>query len=367
MNVLLPRSVPLSRPLIGDEEKRAVLKVLDSGMLAQGPVVEELERSFARYVGAPYAVAVANGTAALHVALLAHGIGAGHEVITSSFSFIASANSIHYTGARPVFADIDATTFNIDVKSAESKITSRTKAVMPVHLFGLPCDMDAWRSLCAAHGLILIEDACQAHGAAFKGVKVGSFGTGCFSLYPTKNITSGEGGIMTFHDERVARRARMIRNHGMQERYKHEILGFNLRMTDLHAAIGHAQLGKLDGWNEKRRANARYLSRHLKHVVTPSESPYSAHVFHQYTVRIPGQRDAALRHLAALGVGTGVYYPRPIHLQPLYLEMGYQDVLPETERAALEVLSLPVRPDLTDEDLDHVVKALNGFSAGATT
>jgi len=361
MTTLTPRNVPLSKPLIGEEEKQAVMKVLDSGMLAQGPVTEAFEKAFAQFVGVPHAVAVSNGTAALHVALLAHGIGAGDEVLTSSFSFIASGNSVLYTGARPVFADIDPVSYNLDPALIEKALTPKTKAIMAVHLFGNPMDMDALTDICKRKGLLLIEDACQSHGAMFKGTQVGAFGTGAYSFYPTKNMTSGEGGMITFSDEKVAKRARMIRNHGMQERYKHEMLGFNLRMTDLHAAVGNAQLKKLTERNNLRRKHAAYLTANLKHVVTPVEHQHGHHVFHQYTVRVKGDRDAALKHLQGLGVGVGVYYPRPIHQQPVYLELGYKVTLQETEKAASQVLSLPVRPDMTQEDLDHVVAAVNAI------
>ncbi|MBI5495490.1 MAG: DegT/DnrJ/EryC1/StrS family aminotransferase [Deltaproteobacteria bacterium] len=357
------RQVALSKPLIGDEEKQAVLKVLDSGMIAQGPVTEAFEKAFAAEVGVPHAVAVANGTAALHVALLAHGIGPGHEVITSSFSFIASGNSIVFTGAKPVFADIDEHSFNLDPASVEAHITPKTRAIMPVHLFGNPCDMDALGALAKKHNLVIIEDACQAHGAAWGGKQVGSFGSGCYSFYPTKNMTSGEGGMITLQDASVAKRARMIRNHGMQERYKHEMIGFNLRMTDLHAAIGITQLRKLKERNEARRRHAKYYSTRLKGVVLPQEHAKAHHVFHQYTIRVAHQRDEAVKKLGAAGVGAGIYYPRPIHQQPFYLEMGFRDSLPITERLAQEVISIPVRPDMTEDDAAYVVDVVNALGA----
>jgi perosamine synthetase len=356
------RSVALSRPLIGDEEKQAVMKVLDSGMLAQGPVTEAFEKAYAAAMGAPHAVAVSNGTAALHVALLAHGITAGDEVITSSFSFIASGNSVLYTGAKPVFADIDPVTYNLNLDDVEKCITPRTKAIQPVHLFGNPMDMDALTALAKKHNLLIVEDACQAHGAAWNGKKVGSFGTGCFSFYPTKNMTSGEGGMILFQDEAAAGRARMIRNHGMKERYKHQMMGFNLRMTDMHAAVGLEQLKKLDGRNEARRRIARTYHQQLKGVGLPAEQPKAHHVFHQYTIRVGGgKRDAAVQKLTAAGVGTGIYYPRPIHQQPIYLEMGFRDSLPVTEAAALEVLSIPCRPDMTEDDVAYVVSQVNAL------
>jgi dTDP-4-amino-4,6-dideoxygalactose transaminase len=357
--------VALSRPQLSDDEKHAVMKVLDSGIIAQGPVTAAFEKAYAAYVGVPHAVAVSSGTAALHVALLAHGIKPGDEVITSSFSFIASANSIVYCGAKPVFADIDPRTFNLDPASVERLITPRTRAIMPVHLFGHPADMDAFQEICRVHKLALVEDACQAHGATFKDRQVGSLGTGCFSFYPTKNMTSGEGGMITTRDADVAARARLVRNHGMPERYKHTTLGFNLRMTDIHAAIGLNQLEKLPGRNAQRRDNARQLSERLAGcgVGLPVELPGCGHVWHQYTIRVSAGRDAAVEALTRAGIGTGVYYPKPIHQQPLYLEMGYQDQLPQTQRAAAEVISLPVRPDLTAEELTRVVDAVRALRA----
>jgi perosamine synthetase len=358
------RQVALSKPLIGKEEEEMVLKVLRSGMLAQGPVTEELEKKFAAYVGVPHAVAVSNGTAALQVALLAHGVGAGDEVLTSSFSFIASGNAVVYTGARPVFVDIDPVTYTLDIQQLEARITPRTKAIIPVHLFGLACDMEPIMALARKHNLAVVEDACQAHGATYDGKQVGSFGTGTYSFYPTKNMTSGEGGMITFNDEAASKRARLIRNHGMPERYKHTVLGYNLRMTDLHAAVGIPQLAALPARNDARRRNAAHYQEHLKGVVLPREAPRCKHVFHQYTIRVEGgRRDDMVKHLQARGVGVGIYYPRPIHQQPLYLEMGYKDALPVTEKAALEVLSLPVRPDMAPDELAQVVDAVNSFGA----
>ena len=234
--------IPISKPYIGDAERQAVLEVLDSGMLAQGPKTALLEAKFAAVCGVKHAVATSNGTTALYLALLAHGIGPGDEVITTPFTFIASVNSIIFTGARPVFADIDPETFNISPARVESAITPRTRAIMPVHLFGLPCDMNALTDIARRHGLSLIEDAAQAVGADYHGRRVGSFGTGCFSLYATKNVMSGEGGMITTDDEAIANQCRLLRSHGMARRYYHDMLGYNFRLTDLHAAIGVAQI-----------------------------------------------------------------------------------------------------------------------------
>ncbi len=356
--------IPNAKPLIGEEEKQSVLQVLDSGMLAQGPRVQEFEQRFAEYCGVQHAVATSSGTTALHVALVAHGIGPGDEVITSPFTFISSANSILFTGARPVFVDIEPDTFNLDASRVVAALTPRTRAIMLVHLFGLPCDMDAIMQLASRHNLIVIEDACQAHGAEYAGRRAGSFGAGCFSFYPTKNMTTAEGGMITTNDERVAERCQAIRQHGMRRRYYHDELGFNSRMTDVHAAIGLAQLSKLESFNQTRIANAGYLSQHLRGVTVPVVPDGRRHVFHQYTVRVNGgRRDAVLEGLTARGVGTGVYYPVPVHQQTVYKGLGYDVVLPEAERAAQEVLSLPVHPALSQADLDSIVTAVNDLCA----
>lgn len=357
--------IHMAKPQIGDEEKKAVMEVLDSGMLAQGPRVKAFEEAFAEMCGTKFAIATSSGTTALHLALLAHGIGAGDEVITSAFTFIASANSILFTGARPVFVDIDPRTFNLNVEMLEEAITPRTKAILPVHLYGLACDMDPILRLAEQYHLAVIEDACQSHGAEYNGKKVGSFGTGTFSLYPTKNITSGEGGMITTNDPAVDEKCRVLRQHGMRKRYYHDELGYNFRMTDLHAAIGLEQLKKLEKFNAQRQANAKFLSVNLKGVTVPHIPEGQTHVFHQYTVRVPdGKRDALRAHLQEHGVGSEVYYPVPIHQQSFYVsDLGYNDSLPETEQAALEVLSLPVHAALSPSDLETIVSAVNEFFA----
>jgi dTDP-4-amino-4,6-dideoxygalactose transaminase len=353
--------IRIAMPLIADEEKQAVLAVLESGKLAQGAGVEEFEQAFAAYIGVKHAIAVNSGTAALHVALLAHGIGAGDEVITTPFTFIASANAVLFTGAKPVFADIDPVTFNLDPGQVAAKITPRTRALLPVHLYGQACDMDAFATLAREYHLALIEDACQAHGAEFRGQRVGSFGTGCFSFYPTKNMTTAEGGIITTNDDGIAERARLLRSHGARERYRHEILGYNYRMTDVQAAIGLAQLRKLETWNQQRIENARYLSEYLRGVVTPQTASQRRHVFHQYTIRVPDRRDQVRALLADAGIETAIHYPTPVHCQPLYVQMGYQNGIVEAERASAQVLSLPVHPSLTRTDLEQIVQAVNAL------
>jgi perosamine synthetase len=357
--------ISIAKPLIESEEKQAVMEVLDSGVLAQGPRVAAFEKAFAEMCGVKYAVATSSGTTALHTALLAHGIGAGDEVITTPFTFIASANSILYTGAKPIFVDIQAETFNIDPDLIQSAITERTKAIMPVHLFGLCCDMDAIQAIADKNNLIIVEDACQSHGATYKGKRAGSFGTGTFSLYPTKNMTSAEGGMITTDDEKLADECRIIRQHGMRRRYYHDDLGFNFRMTDVHAAIGLEQLKKLERFNKARQRNAAFLSEHLRGVAVPNVPEDYEHVFHQYTVRVPdGKRDALIEHLKQQDIGCGVYYPVPVHQQSYYTkELGYKQSLPEAERAAAEVLSLPVHPSLSPADLESIVSAVNEFMA----
>ncbi len=355
--------INMAKPQIGEEEKKAVLEVLDSGIIAQGPRVKAFEEAFAAMCGVKYAIATTSGTTALHTALLAHGIGEGDEVITSAFTFIASANSVLYVGARPVFVDIDPATFNLNPALIEAAITPHTKAILPVHLYGLTCDMDPIMAIAKKHNLIVVEDACQSHGAEYKGRKAGSFGTGTFSLYPTKNMTSGEGGVITTDDSAIDEECRVLRQHGMRKRYYHDELGFNFRMTDIHAAIGLEQLKKLARFNEIRQANAKFLSTHLKGVTVPAVPQGCKHVYHQYTVRVPGgKRDALRTYLQEHGVGSEVYYPVPIHQQTFYLQdLGYNQSLPETERAALEVLSLPVHPGLSSVDLETIVTAVNDF------
>lgn len=356
--------IPISKPLITDEDKQAVMAVLDSGMLVQGPRVAELEAAWAEVCGVKHAVATSNGTTALHVALLAHGIGPGDEVITTPFTFIASVNSILFTGATPVFVDICAENFNINADLIEAAITPRTRAILPVHLFGRPARMDAILELAARHGLVVIEDAAQAIGASVDGRMCGSFGAGCFSLYATKNVMSAEGGMITSNDDAFARRCRLLRAHGMERRYHHDLLGYNFRMSDLHAAIGLSQLRRLDQFTRLRRENAAYLSRSIAtpHAVVPLVDDGIGHAWHQYTVRIAGmERDAAVAQLTAAGVGSGVFYPIPAHRQAHIIERGLDRGvhLPEAERAAREVLSLPVHPALTASELETIARSVN--------
>lgn len=359
--------IPISKPNVGEREVQAVSEVLRSGMLAQGPKVAEFEARFAEFIGAKHAIATNNGTTALQTALMAHDIGPGDEVIIPSFSFFATASAILSTGARPVFADIYPDTFNLNPAAAEAAITPQTKAIMPVHLYGQSAEMPAFQALCEKHGLILLEDAAQSHRACIKRRQAGTWGTTGFSFYPTKNMTTSEGGIVTTNDDHIAAQARMIRNHGMSQQYLHERVGFNFRMTDIMAAIGLVQLEQLNGWTDKRRANARFYNEHLKGVITPQVRPDYGHVYHQYTLRVQDgcDRDAAMKRIGEAGVGVRVYYPLPIHRQPIFQKMGgYEGLhLPETEKATQQVMSIPIHPLLTQEELHRVVEVINEVMA----
>ncbi len=372
--------IPIARPLLGTEEEDAVLRVLVSGQLAQGEHVAAFERRFAEVCRVREAVAVSSGTAALHLALLAHDIGPGDEVITSAFSFAATANAVLLAGATPVFVDIERDTYTIDPALVEAALTPRTKAIMPVHLYGHPCEMQRLGSLAAIHGLVIIEDACQAHAAAIDGKPVGSFGTGCFSFYATKNMTTGEGGMVTTNDPGVAERVRLLRSHGQQERYLHTTLGYNLRMTEMQGALGLVQVEKLEQFTEQRIANAAFLTERLGGSVhTPIARPGYRHVYHQYTIRVPEHREGWAMRLRSRGIGTAVHYPLAIHQQPFYrdhrgiwrcigapakmsAERTTGDVrLPVTEMAAEQVLSLPVHPALSREDLSTIAREVRAL------
>ena len=357
--------IPAARPLIGEEERSAVDRVLQSGMMAQGPEVAAFENEFSTIVAGRQCIAVNSGTSGLHMALIAAGIKQGDEVIVPSFTFAATANTVALTGAAPVFVDIDPLTFNIDPLAIEAAITPRTRAIQPVHLYGQPAAMNQIMAIAARHNLLVIEDAAQAHMASLDGTPVGSFGiAGAFSFYPTKNMTSGEGGMISTASNEVARRCRLLRNQGMEKRYENEIVGFNTRMTDIHAAIGRVQLTKLARWTAQRRSNAKFLDQNLKNVVIPFVAPNAIHVYHQYTIRIPGHsRDAFADEMTKRGVGNGVYYPIPVHELGSF---GLKLELPETTRATKEVLSIPVHPSLSQGELETIVSIINSIAgAGA--
>jgi dTDP-4-amino-4,6-dideoxygalactose transaminase len=361
--------IPPARPVIGEAEIDAAVRVLRSGMVIQGPEVAGFEQEFGEFVGGRHCVAVNSGTSALHLTLMALGFGPGDEVIVPSFSFAATANVVRLVGATPVFVDIEPGSFNLDPDAVAAAVTPRTVAIMPVHLYGLPARMDRIMEIAQQNDLAVVEDAAQAHDAAIDGTPVGSFGVaGCFSFYPTKNMHSLEGGMISTADANFARTLRLLRNQGMEQRYQNEIVGANMRLTDVAAAIGRVQLSQLPEWTEKRRANAAYLSANLTGVTVPEVEPGYRHVYHQYTIRVAGDRDAFSAQLKELGVGSAAYYPTPIHrLRPFLDEDGAVGdwKLPETDRAADEVLSLPVYPALTRDQLDRIVEAVNTVAARA--
>ena len=362
-------AIPPARPVIGEAEIEAAVRVLRSGMVVQGPEVAAFEQEFGELVGGRHCVAVNSGTSALQLSLMALGIGPGDEVVVPSFSFAASANAVRLVGATPVFADIEPGSFCLDPDAVAAAITPRTVAVMPVHLYGHPAAMDRIMPIAERHDLAVVEDAAQAHAAALNGTPVGGFGAaGCFSFYPTKNMHSLEGGMISTGDPELARTLRLLRNQGMEQRYANEIVGANMRMTDVAAAIGRVQLSRLEEWTEKRRANAAYLDKNLTGVTVPPVAPGARHVYHQYTIRVAGDRDAFQAGLKELGIGNAVYYPTPIHkLKPYLTEDGQVGdwKLPETDRAAGEVVSLPIFPSLTQDQLDRIVEGVNTVAAKA--
>ncbi len=351
--------IPIARPQVGEEEKALVWSAMESGQLAQGARVQDFQDQFAAFVGVPHAVATSSGTTALHLALLALGVGPGDEVVTVSFTFTATASPILHVGARPVFIDVDPQTFTMDPQQLEAAIGPKTKAIIPVSLYGHPANMPAILEIAQRHGIPVIEDACQAHGAQLDGRSSGAWGIGVFSFYPTKNMTTGEGGIITTSDAALADRATLLREHGMRERYRPEILGYNFRMTDVHASIGLGQLPKLAAVNDRRRAIAARYDRDLAGVVTPHVADNVHHVYHQYTLRVSHPEEFA-RRLAERGVGSNIYYPVPVHRQDPFRALGLGEThLPVTERLVEEILSIPVYPALRDSEVDTVIDAVN--------
>lgn len=359
--------IRLSVPVIDRKQVRAVVRVLKSGQLVQGPEVHAFENEVAQLTGTTYCIAVNSGTSALHLGMLASGIGIGDEVIVPSFSFAATANAVALTGANVVFADICRDDYNIDPKHVESLITSRTKAIVAVHLYGHPARMDELSTLCKKAGLLLIEDAAQALGARYHDDPIGSLSHfSALSFYATKNISSGEGGMIATNEPEVSRLARLFRNQGQEIKYRNEVVGFNNRLSDIHAAIGREQLLQLARWQSVRQSNATFLSENLRGVEVPIVRAGMTHAFHQYTIRVTGgHRDKLLEHLAERGVQSGVYYPTPIHLLPSFApsmaSRAQQVVLPETEAAAREVLSIPVHPSLSKRQLKKIVDAVNSY------
>ena len=348
---------------IGSEIEKVVCEVLRSGSYILGPNCKALEKELADYIGCNYTVALNSGTDALHLALRALDIGAGDEVITTAFTFVATTEAIGIVGAKPVFADIDPDTFNIDASKIEEQITPRTKAIIPVHLYGQPCDMDIIMDIAKRHNLYVIEDCCQAIGAEYKGKKVGTFGDiGCYSFYPTKNLGGmGDGGLITVNSENLRDRIIALRNHGGAVRYHHDEIGVNSRLDEIQAAILRVKLNYIDEWNKARRAHAKTyneLFAGCPDIVTPKELDNTYCVYHQYTVKIPN-RDEIHKMLQEAGIGAMLYYPIPLHLQKVHEGMGYyKGMLPITEKNTECVISLPMFPELTLEEQKTVASTL---------
>ena len=347
---------------IKTEVQKAVQKVLDECSFILGDEVAALEREFAAYCGASQGVAVNSGTSALHLALLAAGVGPGDEVITVPFTFVATVAAILYTGARPIFVDIDPRSFTMDVRQLADVISERTKAIMPVHLYGQAADMDPIMEVARRHELKVIEDAAQAHGAEYKGRRVGSIGDfGCFSFYPGKNLGAyGEGGMVVTNNPDYARTMQMLRDWGQDRKYSHVLKGYNYRLEGLQGAILRVKLRHLEAWTEARRVHALRYNELLKDIAvqTPVEMDSRRHVYHVYAVRTP-HRNTLQVQLHARGIQTGIHYPVPVHLQPAYSDLGYvQGAFPHSEKAAAEVLSLPMFAELTDEQINTVTTAV---------
>jgi dTDP-4-amino-4,6-dideoxygalactose transaminase len=361
--------IPLVQPLVGAEEKKIISKIIDSRILASGEYVKQFEDACALHFNTKFCVAVSSGTTALHAALLACGIKQGDKVLTTPLSFIATANSILFCGAKPVFADIDPVTFNLSPRSAEEalKKDKSIKAIIVVHLYGMPADMKEFVRLKKKYDVALIEDCAQAHGAKCYGRIVGSIGdASAFSFYATKNIMTGEGGTIHTNNQLIDKRVRQIINHGREGHSTHTVLGFNFRLTNIAAGIGIVQLKKLDKWNAMRRKNAEYLTRSLETLPflrTPVIPSNFEPVFHQYTLRVtPGLRAEFMKHLAKKGVGCGIYYSDVIYRQPLYQKLGYKKgSCPEAEKAVEEVVSIPVHPALSKKDLVSIVDGIRSF------
>ncbi|RQD85220.1 MAG: DegT/DnrJ/EryC1/StrS family aminotransferase [Methanocalculus sp. MSAO_Arc2] len=361
--------IPIARPSLGPEEAEAVNAVLASGIIAEGPITRSFEYEFATYCGAAHAVAVNNGTAALHAALLAAGVGPGDEVIVPAFTFFATASSVSMTGAKPVFADVLRDTCCIDPDSVYDRITEKTKAIIGVHLYGQPCDAFLLREICSDRGLIFIEDVAQAHGAEINGAKVGSIGDlACFSFYATKNMATGEGGMVTTGSAELHNRLRRIINHGQSEKYIHTEIGYNYRMTDIAAAIGRVQLSKLDEFIRVRQENAAYFNEHIgvHGIITPVVAPGRSHVWHQYVIRVtddaPLSREGLMAYyLKEKGIGSAIHYPIPLHRQPVFTLIGSERGItcPVADELAETVLSLPVHPGVGAAERQYIVDSLN--------
>jgi dTDP-4-amino-4,6-dideoxygalactose transaminase len=360
MNIPLV-DLKLQYEVIKDEIEPALQSVLESTQFVLGGQGQALEEEIAHYCGVRHAIGVASGTDALHLALRAAGIGPGDEVITTSFTFIATAEAIAYVGARPVFVDIDPATFNIDIELVEAALTERTRAILPVHLFGQPAHLAPLAEICRRNDLCLIEDCAQSFGASYQGRMTGTWGNlGCFSFFPSKNLGCfGDGGMIVTDDDQLAGRVRLLRNHGSRERYHHTVIGYNSRLDELQAAVLRVKLKHLDGFNRARRLNAARYNERLRDsaVVTPVEDGRGTHVFHQYTIRT-SQRSRLQQALTEAGIASAIYYPVPLHQQEVFTGDCSGLRLPATEEAASEVLSLPMYPELTEEQIDRVCRTI---------
>lgn len=342
---------------------QALAEVLESTHFILGPHVQAFEKEAAAYLGVQHAVACASGTDALHLALRAAGIGEGDEVITPAFTFIATAEAISYVGAKPVFVDIDPRTFNLDPEKVEAAITPRTRALLPVHLFGQPAALDSFQDICRKHNLLLIEDCAQSFGAEYQGRMTGGFGVaGCFSFFPSKNLGCyGDGGLVTTNDDTVARELLVLRNHGSRKRYHHAVIGYNSRLDEMQAAILRVKLKHIAEYNRLRRRNAHLYNEGLKGLAltTPYEDGIGVHVYHQYTLLLEG-RDRVQKALTDAGIASAVYYPIPLHRQEVYRDLLAGTSLPVTEKIAEQVLSLPMYPELTAEQIQRICQVIAG-------
>jgi dTDP-4-amino-4,6-dideoxygalactose transaminase len=349
-----------------NEIDEAIRAVIESSAFAGGPFVERFEEDFAPFCQCPYAVGVGSGTEALWLSLLALGVGAGDEVITVPNSFMATAEAITFCGATPVFVDVDEQTYTMSDRLLERAITPKTKAIIPVHLFGQMADMDPIMALARRHRLFVIEDACQAHGAEYKGRRAGSIGdAGCFSFYPGKNLGAfGEAGAVVTHDDKLRKKIQMLRDHGQSAKYRHSAIGWNARMDGIQAAVLRLKLASLAQGNAQRRAHAQLYSRHLgriDQVITPKEADYGSHVYHLYVVRV-NNRDGLLRFLTDKGIGCAIHYPVPIHLQEAYQSLGLgPGSFPVAEQCAREFISLPMFPELTPQQVTRVAEEVHAF------
>ncbi len=365
--------IPIARPLLGEEELAAVREVLASGTLAQGPKVKAFEEAFAHDLGRKHGIAMANGTAALHVALLAHGIKRGQEVLIPPLTFFATASTVLLCGAKPAFVDVDRASYNLDPSKIAGAITRKTAAIVPVHLYGQTAEMDPIREIAEERDLIVIEDAAQAHGAEYHGKKAGKLGdTACFSFYPTKNMTTGEGGMVVTDDDAVAEKARLLRAHGEASKYEHVMVGYNYRMTEIAAAIGLVQLKKLEGWVKQRRANARVLTKAIggiEGLVPPAEGNWMVHAYHQFIMAredsFPQSRDDIIQALTEDGIGCRPSYPMPLYKQKALRDLRIRGRCPVAEDVVPRLFELPVHPSVTPADLDRIVEAIERLATPA--